>query len=171
MRRRRVYDSVGEDTVEKAGWMYADLFLGLMVIFLATISFVPQTKDISVANSGNRIISTRIKQSTNFNFDKGLTIIAKSSDTAMIETKVKVFLGSERLPLDSIIIFAKFIGGYDPATEDKSVGATHALEFGLKLRAENPQLFAHATYSADISTDIPSGQVAVVLTFSAPLKP
>ena len=170
MRKRRVYESAEEDTVEKAGWMYADLFLGLMVIFLATISFVPEINDNSSANTGNRISSSSIKQSTNFNFDKGLTIVAKTTDTAMIEAKVRSFLSSERLPTNSVIIFAKFIGGYDPAIEDKSVGATHALEFGLKLRAENPKLFEHATYSADISTDIPSGQVAIVLTFSAPLK-
>ena len=169
MRRRRVYDSTEEDTVEKAGWMYADLFLGLMVIFLATISFVPEINDNSSTNTGERI-SSSIKQSTNFNFDKGLTIIAKTSDSAMIGAKVKDFLTGERLPANSVIIFAKFIGGYDPAIEDKSIGATHALEFGLKLRADNSKLFAHATYSADISTDIPSGQVAIVLTFSAPLK-
>jgi hypothetical protein len=35
---------LGEDVTEKAGWMYADLFLALMVIFLATISFVPNTR-------------------------------------------------------------------------------------------------------------------------------
>ena len=42
MRRARARGSeFAEDATEQAGWMYADLFLGLMVIFLATISFVP----------------------------------------------------------------------------------------------------------------------------------
>jgi len=31
-----------EDLTGLAGWMYTDLLLALMVIFLATISFVPQ---------------------------------------------------------------------------------------------------------------------------------
>lgn len=39
--RRRVEEIEAEDATLLAGWMYADLLLGLMVIFLATISFVP----------------------------------------------------------------------------------------------------------------------------------
>ena len=33
---------VEEDLTGQAGWMYTDLMLALMVVFLATISFVPQ---------------------------------------------------------------------------------------------------------------------------------
>ena len=39
--RRRAENIEAEDATLLAGWMYADLLLGLMVIFLATISFVP----------------------------------------------------------------------------------------------------------------------------------
>ena len=45
LRKFRMQDSEiqehEEDLLGLAGWMYADLFLALMVIFLATISFVP----------------------------------------------------------------------------------------------------------------------------------
>ena len=40
MRKKPVVEEQ-EDTTAQAGWMYADLFLALMVVFLATISFVP----------------------------------------------------------------------------------------------------------------------------------
>ena len=33
---------IGEDVTNQAGWMYADLFLGLMVVFLATVTFIPE---------------------------------------------------------------------------------------------------------------------------------
>ncbi|CAB4331443.1 MAG: hypothetical protein F2690_00655 [Actinobacteria bacterium] len=170
MRSRRIERVIEDDMVDKAGWMYADLFLGLMVIFLATISFVPEIRDNSNANAGNRVSSNTIRQSTSFNFDKGLTIVINTPDVLLIETRIKSFLAGERLPLDSQIVFVKFIGGYDPINERVSDGATRALEFGLKLRADNPKLFANATNSADASPDIASGQVAVVLTFSSPLK-
>ena len=39
--RKRQEEGQAEDATLLAGWMYADLLLGLMVIFLATISFVP----------------------------------------------------------------------------------------------------------------------------------
>lgn len=170
MRTRRVNSVLEDDMTEKAGWMYADLFLGLMVIFLATISFVPEIRDNSNANAGNRVSSNTIRQSTSFNFDKGLTIVVDAPDVLIIESRIKAFLAGEKLPLDSQITFVKFIGGYDPINERVADGATRALEFGMTLRAENPQLFAYATNSADASPDIPSGKVAVVLTFSSPLK-
>ena len=52
MRRSQVpVSGIGEDVTEKAGWMYADLFLALMVIFLATISFVPNTRTAPPGNT------------------------------------------------------------------------------------------------------------------------
>ena len=154
MKSRRIEREIEDDMVDKAGWMYADLFLGLMVIFLATISFVPEIHDNSNANAGNRVSSNTIRQSTSFNFDKGLTIVVSEPDVLLIETRIKSFLAGERLPLDSQIVFVKFIGGYDPINERISDGATRALEFGLKLRLDNPKLFVNATNSADASLSL-----------------
>ena len=39
--RRRTSIPQDEDATGMAGWMYSDLLLGLMVVFLATISFIP----------------------------------------------------------------------------------------------------------------------------------
>ena len=38
---KRQADRDADDTL-LAGWMYADLFLGLMVVFLATVTFIPE---------------------------------------------------------------------------------------------------------------------------------
>ena len=42
MRTKKSKFEDAEDLTGLAGWMYTDLLLALMVIFLATISFVPQ---------------------------------------------------------------------------------------------------------------------------------
>ena len=53
--RARYTPEEPEDASHLAGWMYADLLLALMVIFLATISFVP-----NFANSSSAV-TTQIK--------------------------------------------------------------------------------------------------------------
>lgn len=170
MRSKYHERDLDDDMTEKAGWMYADLFLGLMVIFLATISFVPELRDSASTSTGNRVSSNSIRQSTNYNFDQGLTIVATAPDSVMLSEKIDKFLKDEKFPADSQVIFVKFIGGYDSEKEDSSEGDRRALEFGWKMRADNPDLFANATTSADSSPDLKSGEVAIVLTFSAPYK-
>ena len=78
--RARLHEAstLDDDMSDKAGWMYADLFLALMVIFLATISFVPEIKAANENSNQVRIQSSKVKQTTNFNFDRGLTCIHES---------------------------------------------------------------------------------------------
>jgi len=65
MRTRFTPEEPG-DASHLAGWMYADLLLALMVIFLATISFVP-----NFANSSSAV-PTQIKQiSSGYNYNRG----------------------------------------------------------------------------------------------------
>ena len=40
--RKRQEEGKTEDSTLLAGWMYADLFLAMMVIFLATVTFIPE---------------------------------------------------------------------------------------------------------------------------------
>ena len=61
----------GDEILDKAGWMYADLFLALMVIFLATISFVPSLTKLPSTASGAVTSSVNIN---NLNFQNGLVI-------------------------------------------------------------------------------------------------
>ena len=46
MKTRIVKAHEEEDATEQAGWLFADSFLALMIIFLATISFVPDINNV-----------------------------------------------------------------------------------------------------------------------------
>lgn len=159
--------ALDDDMSEKAGWMYADLFLALMVVFLATISFVPEIKVATQDANAVRIKSEIIKDSTNFNFDRGLTLLLKSPDGQLVSSRVRAFLAKEKLPSDSQVVFMKVVGGYDSTAGSKSKATTRAIEFGMKLKKDNLELFGAATMSVDLSKGISSDRVALVLTFGA----
>ena len=156
-----------DDLADKAGWMYADLFLALMVVFLATISFVPDISQGLTSANSVRIKSNTVTQSTNYNFDRGLTLLLKTPDGQLVSTKIREFLAQENLPNNAEVVFMKVIGGYEPNTGGESAATTRAIKFGMKLKKDNPNLFSQATMSVDISKSVAKDQVALVLTFAA----
>jgi hypothetical protein len=158
--------ALDDDMSDKAGWMYADLFLALMVIFLATISFVPEIRASEENANQVRIQSSKIKQSTNFNFDRGLTLLLKTPDGKLVSSKIRSFLAVENLPSDSQVVFMKVIGGFDATPGSDSDATTRAIKYGMQLKKDNPVLFSNSTLSVDISKSVPSDQVALVLTFA-----
>ncbi len=167
MRARPSYQlNAEEDMSEKAGWMYADLFLALMVVFLATISFVPEIRASDENANQVRIQSSKIKQSTNFNFDRGLTLLLKTPDGKLVSSKIRSFLAEENLPSDAQVVFMKVIGGFDATPGSDSDATTRAIKYGMQLKKDNPVLFSNSTLSVDISKSVPSDRVALVLTFS-----
>lgn len=162
--------NIDDDMSDKAGWLYADLFLALMVIFLATISFVPEIAPGKDNANSARIKSSTVIQSTNYNFDRGLTLLLKAPDGELVSSKIRTFLTQENLPNDAEVVFMKVIGGYEANTGGESAATTRAIKFGMKLKNSNPDLFAVATMSVDISKSVPGDQVALVLTFAANSK-
>ena len=159
--------SVDDDMSDKAGWLYADLFLALMVIFLATISFVPEIRASDKNANEVRIQSSEVEQTTNFNFDRGLTLLLKTPEGQTVSSQVKRFIAAEKLPNSAQVVFMKVIGGYEANTGGESAATTRAIEFGMKLKKNNVSLFGNATMSIDVSSSIPGDQVALVLTFAA----
>ena len=152
---------------EKAGWMYADLFLALMVVFLATISFVPEIRQSAEDANSVRIQSSTVKQSTNYNFDQGLTLLLSAPDGQLVSSRVKQFLAESKLPNDAEVVFMKMIGGIAKNPNGESEATTRAIKYGMKLKNGNPELFGMATMSVDISKSVADGKVALVLTFAA----
>ena len=57
MRTKKSNFADAEDLTGLAGWMYTDLLLALMVIFLATISFVPQI--FGTISSGSNLVDNQ----------------------------------------------------------------------------------------------------------------
>jgi len=167
-RSKAVYVSEsGEDVTDKAGWMYADLFLALMVIFLATISFVPQLTQLPGSSSGAKIQAIELQKA---NYSVGLVTEYQVFSLTSIEKDVVGFKKEQGLKPGDEIIFTQIIGGYDKAKEKANVGTVNAIGFSVKMREKGGTLFGNSGISISTSDQIPSGSVALRMTFGATLK-
>ncbi|CAN2208919.1 hypothetical protein MCEMRE193_00946 [Candidatus Nanopelagicaceae bacterium] len=163
--RARSSHQEAEDASHLAGWMYADLLLALMVIFLATISFVP-----NLANSSSAV-TTQIKQiSSGYNYNRGLSLVYNGFDSNLIADDIASFKVKEGLPEDAEIIYAQILGGFDLKTESADEGKLRALEFSIKLSKDNPQLFATAATNLGSNLLLKPNEIALRLTFVAKIK-
>jgi hypothetical protein len=164
--RRRSNSSEQEDITLLAGWMYADLLLGLMVIFLATISFVPMNNYISKS-----LVKASYKQTDKaFNFNRGISLIYQKFDALSLEKDIDAFKHREGLDNDSQIIFVQILGGYDKKLESQDAGRNRALIYSFKLAQESQGLFANAAVTAGGDGNLKPGEIALRLTFASKLK-
>ena len=163
--RKRLPHTESEDASPLAGWMYADLLLALMVIFLATISFVP-----NLSNSSSSV-TTQIKQiSSGYNYNRGLSLVYNGFDSKLIADDIASFKVKEGLPEDAEIIYAQILGGFELKTESADDGKLRALEFSIKLSKDNPQLFADAATNLGTNLVLKPNEIALRLTFVAKIK-
>jgi hypothetical protein len=163
--RARSSHQEAEDASQLAGWMYADLLLALMVIFLATISFVP---NLSTSSSA---VTTQIKQiSSGYNYNRGLSLVYNGFNSKLIADDIASFKVQEGLPEDAEIIYAQILGGFDLKTESADDGKLRALEFSIKLSKDNPQLFATAATNLGSNLLLKPDEIALRLTFVAKIK-
>ncbi|MEN9324306.1 MAG: hypothetical protein RL414_60 [Actinomycetota bacterium] len=158
MRKRRSIQPE-EDLLGLAGWMYADLFLALMVIFLATISFVPAITHISVKTPTDQ------KATTTADFFKAMSRTYTNFDLAQVERDIYAFQTSEGVTPGSAVIYAHFIGGYSKGAETSTDGNFRALVFSQKLATAKSGMFIGMQTHIDASTELSSNQVAVTFTF------
>jgi hypothetical protein len=146
--------------------MYADLLLGLMVIFLATISFVPLDNFIS-----STLVKTTYKQvDRGFNFNRGLSLVYDEYNSKALSSDIQAFKDKERLSADTEIIFAQVLGGFDAKTESPEAGRNRALAYSFKLSADMPDLFANAATVAGADDSLKKTEIALRLTFVSKLK-
>jgi len=165
MRKRQV-EGEAEDATLLAGWMYAVLLLGLMVIFLATISFVPIDNFVSKS-----LVKATYKQVDKaFNFNRGLSLVYEKFDAKGLEQDIEAFKKREGLDNDSEIIFAQILGGYDPKTEDVQTGRNRALVYSFSLTQDANGLFSNASVTAGGESSLTKDQVALRLTFVSKIK-
>jgi hypothetical protein len=164
--RARANQELAEDATLLAGWMYADLLLGLMVIFLATISFVPLDNFIS-----STLVKTNYKQvDRGFNFNRGLSLVYDEYNSKALSSDIQAFKDKERLSADTEIIFAQVLGGFDIKTESPEAGRNRALAYSFKLGADMPDLFANAATVAGADDSLKKTEIALRLTFVSKLK-
>lgn len=153
--------SVGEDVTDKAGWLYADLFLALMVIFLATISFVPEFRQSPTSNS--ETADTNISRSS---MDQGGTAQYSVFDPEKLAADIAKFKEENGLSSSAEIVYVQVVGGYDAATERINTGTLTAVTFGAKMKSALPELFAQTAFKIDTSPQIPSKTVSLRFVFA-----
>ena len=164
--RKRIEPGHEEDSTLLAGWMYADLLLGLMVIFLATISFVPIDNFVSKS-----LVKATYKQVDKaFNFNRGLSLVYEKFDAKGLEQDIEAFKKREGLDNDAEIIFAQILGGYDPKTEDVQTGRNRALIYSFSLTQDQNGLFRNASVTAGGESGLEKNQIALRLTFVSKIK-
>jgi hypothetical protein len=157
-----------EDILPQAGWMYADLFLALTVIFLATISFVPAFSQGQVLNGVDNS-DVGVNTATSFNYSKGYTLLVPTDKFEQVPAKVSEFLKQEKLDSNTEIIFVQLVGGFDPKTETPNDGQLRAITFAVELNKNYPDLLINAQRFIESSPNVAPGNVALRLTFARTL--
>ncbi|CAN2212078.1 hypothetical protein MCEMRE196_01050 [Candidatus Nanopelagicaceae bacterium] len=150
---------VEEDSTHQGGWLFADSFLALMVIFLATISFVPSLGG-GLTGTGN------IGNIAGGNYVKGLNIAYEKFDAAQIQKDIDGFIAGEKLPRSSKVLFAKIVGGYNPTTESENDAKFRALLFSAQINKADIAYFANAKIDLGASKLLKANQIVLRLTLS-----
>lgn len=161
MARKRIL-SADEDVTSQAGWLFADSFLALMIIFLATISFVPST----YGGGGDEILGTgRIGNIAGTNYVDGLVLAYEVVDPIRISQDIATYIEEKELAPNTRIFYAKIIGGYSENDSDL-VGTTRAIEFAINLRKAGVSYFDNAKIDIGSSKLIPEKTILLRLTLS-----
>lgn len=139
-----------DEATEQAGWLFADSFLALMVIFLATISFVPDIKNVNDAVS---------------NYTKALTLNYAEYSSENIALDLSNFIQNEGLDGSSEVVFARLIGGAPEIQNDEN-GYLLALKFSLNLQKDLPNYFSNTRFDMGSSNLVRDKTVLMQLTFA-----
>lgn len=158
-----------EDTSSLAGWMFADLFLALTVIFLATVSFIPSGK----VNDSN----TKDLASAKLNYDlltkSQITLISngfintyQKDDTRAFGLDLEKYLENRDLPNNTKALYLEVLGHTDSAGELNDLGNLSALNFVINARKDQAKHLDTTTTSINLSPDVPSGFIKIKVTFT-----
>lgn len=150
MKRRRLHVHQEDEATEQAGWLFADSFLALMIIFLATISFVPDIKNQSEKKA---------------NYVKAMTLTYDQYSPPNIESDIAQFLSDEGLSSTTEVVFARIIGGA-PVKESDANGYLLALKYSIDLQKDNIRYFQNTRFELGSSKLVADKTVLMQLTFS-----
>lgn len=148
-----------EDATRQAGWLFADSFLALMVIFLATISFVPALTSGVVMGSGS------VGKIAGSNYIKGLVLTYDKFDAAAITKDVATFIKNEKLSPASEVLYAKIVGGYS-ASEGADQGTVRAIAVSVQLMKSAIAYFANTAIDLSASNQLKPDTFVLRLTLA-----
>ena len=174
MTRRQPNTEVDQDDATNiAGWVFADLLLGLSVIFLVSISFaLPSDSGTPVNILGSAPTALQIDSGENRQqsaINEGYNFYYTKFDKDQIEEDLKNYFGRQNIPLNSDVLYAQIVGGFDPKTEGSEVGTIRALEFSIAIKNSDIKAFQRSNYDLTTSSEISAGSVALRLSFAPPL--
>ena len=173
-RTRQSELDVQDDSINIAGWVFADLLLSLAIIFLVSISF-------SVPDRPGNIMSSDTKQSGQNEFKRadlgeqapinlGFNFYYSDFDANKIQIDLAKYFAKESLDPRTEVIYAQIVGGFDAISEGSERGTFRALEFSIALKKAGIEAFAKANYDLTTSSQLDPNQVALRLSFVPPLK-
>jgi len=157
MKQRRV---ALEDASHQAGWMFADLLLALMVIFLAAQSFVPHEASLPQF-AGLLGDNVNVKGSVSV-LKTSITLV--SLDEATLINALQNYGAIQHLPADYTIDSMVVAGGFNAATESSDRGTATALQYAAGIASYNLPYFKNSATLLAASSQVPDG--AVVLNIS-----
>lgn len=146
-----------------AGWMYADLLIGLMVIFLATITFVPAVGGlIGNTTTGKPYFYTYSRILEN----KPLSILVQDRKLPNLTQMISDFKAANNIQSDAKIAYVQIIGSYKENLETKEVAISRALELSQQIDQLYHDLFKTTSTTFNTTTTIPSNEAVIRILFA-----
>ena len=170
-----------EDSSSQAGWMFADLFLALTVIFLATVSFIPSggagdSKNQNSSNTNSQLESRNPQNDANkvIALKKNeLTLISSGfigeypvSSTSKFIQDFNEYVKLKDLPQETSILYLEVIGNTSEFGVSNDAGNLDALKFVINLRKVIPKNLTGTNTSINLSPEVGPGYVRIKLTFT-----
>ena len=157
-----------EDSSSQAGWMFADLFLALTVIFLATVSFIPAGSNGVKENLQNMGDNSSNNNASN----RSLTLISngfigeyEAESTSKFLSDLKNYLELKSLSENTTALYLEVNGNTNKLGSSNDDGNLDALKFVIKLRKDLPTILNGTNTSINVSPDVMPGRVKVKITF------
>lgn len=145
---------LSEDAVSQSGWIFADLLVALSVIFLATISFIPNQQSGSGAI---QIEPGKILRSD------GFSVLYNSVSVSDLVKDLESYRLDQSWATGVEVVHLQFIGSSKDSGERS--GILDALEFSIALQNSSIDGFQDISTSLDTSALIEPGQVLVRAVF------
>jgi hypothetical protein len=152
---------IEEDATSQGGWLFADSFLALMVIFLATISFVP-----ALGGGGAGTGNGNVGAIAGGNYVKGLNLSYASFDPVKIAQDIQSFIAQEKLSPNTTVLYAKIVGGFKKGSESENEGKYRALLFSAQITKAQMAFFQSAKVDLGASDLLTSNQIVLRLTLA-----
>ena len=163
-----------EDSTLLAGWIFADLFLALTVIFLATVSYIPSgsnsnnldsNKSILDGSQSNQTFNQNISSEKHVLLSNGFTNEYGVGEEENFLTDFNNYLKSRELPSDIKAVFIEIIGHAVDYNDQSDQGNLEAINFLIQIRKLQPANFDSVSSGINVSPQVSPNQVRIKVTF------